>query len=56
MTWRKSSFTETNNCVEVREDLHDDRTAVRDSKRPEVTLPVSRSAFRHLRTFAQVTR
>jgi hypothetical protein len=34
MMWRKSSWTDTGNCVEIRGDL----TAVRDSKDPNQTL------------------
>ncbi|OLF18807.1 DUF397 domain-containing protein [Actinophytocola xanthii] len=40
--WRKSSFSDLNgNCVEVREDL----SALRDSKHPDVHLPVTRAAL-----------
>jgi len=47
MDWRKSSRSGSNgNCVELRQDL----TAVRDSKRPGVTLPVTRTAVRELIT------
>jgi hypothetical protein len=45
MEWRKSSRSgNAGNCVELRQDL----SAVRDSKRPDVTLPLTRSAVRHL--------
>ncbi|MCG8920032.1 DUF397 domain-containing protein [Actinokineospora sp. PR83] len=46
MEWRKSSRSHDTNCVELRQDL----TAVRDSKRPGVTLPVTRTAVRELIT------
>jgi len=47
MEWRKSSRSgSTSNCVELRQDL----TAVRDSKRPGITLPVTRTAVRELIT------
>jgi hypothetical protein len=47
--WRKSSRSgETGNCVEVRNDL----AAVRDSKRPEASLHLSRTALTRLVTFA----
>jgi len=47
MEWRKSSRSgTTSNCVELRQDL----AAVRDSKRPGATLPVSRTAVRELIT------
>jgi len=46
MEWRKSSRSQDTNCVELRQDL----TAVRDSKRPGVTLPVTRTAVRELIT------
>jgi hypothetical protein len=47
--WRKSSRSgETGNCVEVRNDL----AAVRDSKRPEASLRLSRTALTRLVTFA----
>jgi hypothetical protein len=36
MTWRKSSKTNTGNCVEIRHDL----AAVRDSKDPGQTLEI----------------
>ena len=46
--WRRSTRSgETGNCVEVRRDL----AAVRDSKRPEVALPVPAAATRKLLTF-----
>jgi hypothetical protein len=45
MEWRKSSRSgSAGNCVELRQDL----MAVRDSKRPGVSLPVSRTAVREL--------
>ncbi|WP_424185914.1 DUF397 domain-containing protein [Actinokineospora sp. G85] len=45
MEWRKSSRTgSTGNCVELRQDL----AAVRDSKHPTVTLPLTRAAVRDL--------
>jgi hypothetical protein len=51
--WRKSSKSDTGgSCVEIRNDL----TALRDSKRPDVIMPVSRRALAHLTTFAQVRR
>ncbi|WP_285503080.1 DUF397 domain-containing protein [Actinokineospora sp. NBRC 105648] len=47
MEWRKASRSgNAGNCVELRQDL----AAVRDSKHPEVSLPVSRSAVRALVT------
>ena len=46
--WRKSSKSESaGSCVEVRNDL----SAVRDSKNPEVVLPVKREALTRLMTF-----
>jgi hypothetical protein len=46
--WRKSSKSESaSQCVEVRNDL----TALRDSKRPDVVMPVSRKALARLTTF-----
>jgi hypothetical protein len=43
--WRKSSFSDVNgNCVEIRGDL----SALRDSKHPDVHLPVARAALAHL--------
>ncbi|MCG8917343.1 DUF397 domain-containing protein [Actinokineospora sp. PR83] len=51
MEWRKSSRSgNTSDCVELRQDL----AAVRDSKRPGVTLPVTRTAVREL--IAQLSR
>lgn len=51
--WRKSSRSETGaSCVEVRNDL----ASVRDSKNPEVTMTVTRSALAGLTTFAQTKR
>ncbi len=51
MTWRKSSRSETGGqCVEMRNDL----AAIRDSKNPEVTIPVSRAAVARLTAFTQV--
>ncbi|WP_084793733.1 DUF397 domain-containing protein [Actinokineospora bangkokensis] len=51
MEWRKSSRSgETSNCVELRQDL----AAIRDSKRPTVELPASRTAVRTL--IAALTR
>ena len=48
--WRRSSRSgETSNCVEVRTDL----TRVRDSKRPEVTLPADPAALVRLVTFVR---
>ena len=44
MTWRKSSRSETNNCVEVRGDLQ----AIRDSKSPELIMPVDNGAVSRL--------
>ncbi|HEX6356137.1 DUF397 domain-containing protein [Actinophytocola sp.] len=46
--WRRSSRSgDTGNCVELRHDL----AAVRDSKRPQVVLPVPAGATRKLLTF-----
>lgn len=51
--WRKSSKSDTGgSCVEVRNDL----AALRDSKHPAVSMPVSRQALARLTTFAQVQR
>lgn len=51
--WRKSSKSNTaSQCVEVRNDL----TAVRDSKRPDVVMPVSRRALAQLTAFTQARR
>ena len=48
MMWRRSTRSgNTGNCVELRHDL----AAVRDSKRPEVALPVAAAATRKLVTF-----
>jgi hypothetical protein len=48
--WRKSSKSaDASQCVEVRNDL----TAVRDSKRPDVIMPVGRGALARLTTFAR---
>jgi Domain of unknown function (DUF397) len=48
--WRRSSKSgETGNCVEFRNDL----VAVRDSKRPEVTLIAGRVAVTRLVSFAR---
>ncbi|MGQ0840656.1 DUF397 domain-containing protein [Actinokineospora sp.] len=45
MEWRKSSRSgNATDCVELRQDLN----AVRDSKRPGVSLPVSRGAIHDL--------
>ncbi|WP_424185913.1 DUF397 domain-containing protein [Actinokineospora sp. G85] len=45
MEWRKSSRSgSTGDCVELRQDL----AAVRDSKHPTVTLPLTRTAVRDL--------
>jgi hypothetical protein len=49
MTWRKSSFTETGTCVEIRSDL----AAVRDSKQPEVVMPISKTALSRFTAFAR---
>jgi len=47
MEWRKSSCSgNTSDCVELRQDL----AAMRDSKRPTVTLPLTRTAVRELIT------
>lgn len=47
MTWRKSSYSGSGgDCVEVRGDL----AALRDSKSPTTTMPVSRAALRSLLT------
>lgn len=46
--WRKSSKSESaSQCVEVRNDL----AALRDSKRPDVVMPVSRTALAKLTRF-----
>lgn len=46
--WRRSSLSgDTGNCVELRGDLG----AVRDSKRPQVVLPVPAAATGKLVTF-----
>lgn len=51
--WRKSSKSNTGGqCVEVRHDL----AALRDSKRPDVVMPVSRQALARLMSFTQVRR
>lgn len=51
--WRKSSKSNSaSQCVEVRNDL----TAMRDSKRPGVVMPVSRAALSQLTTFTQARR
>jgi hypothetical protein len=52
MTWRKSSFTESASCVEIRGDL----AAIRDSKQPEVVMPISKVAVAGLTTFARISR
>jgi hypothetical protein len=44
MTWRKSSRSETQNCVEVRGDLK----AIRDSKSPGLIMPVDKVAVSRL--------
>lgn len=45
MEWRKSSKSgNAGDCVELRQDL----AAARDSKCPDVTLPLSREAIRQL--------
>ncbi len=50
--WRKSSRSaESGNCVEIRNDL----TALRDTKRPELTLPMARPAVTKLITFARAS-
>ena len=50
MTWRKSSKSDSGgSCVEVRGDL----AAIRDSKHPEVALPLSRPAVGRLSAFAR---
>jgi hypothetical protein len=49
MTWRKSSFTNTGSCVEVRGDL----VALRDSKHtngPVLTSPTLRSLIQGVKT------
>jgi len=47
MEWRKSTRSgNTGECVELRQDL----AAVRDSKHPDATLPVTRDAVRELIT------
>jgi hypothetical protein len=51
--WRKSSKSEAaSQCVEVRNDL----TALRDSKSPDVIMPVSRRALARLTAFTQARR
>lgn len=51
--WRKSSKSDSGaSCVEVRNDL----AALRDSKHPTVSMPVSRQALARLTTFAQSPR
>jgi hypothetical protein len=50
MTWRKSSRSETAECVEVRGDL----TALRDSKNPGVLMPVERASLARLTAFARI--
>jgi len=51
--WRKSSKSDSGaSCVEVRNDL----AAIRDSKRPEVVMPLSRAAVTNLTVFAQARR
>jgi hypothetical protein len=52
MTWRKSSFTESTSCVEIRGDL----AAVRDSKQPDVVMPITKAAVTGLTTFARASR
>lgn len=48
--WRKSSRSgETGNCVELRNDL----TQLRDSKRPDVTLPAAPVATAKLVAFVR---
>lgn len=49
MTWRKSSRSETQDCVEVRGDLK----AIRDSKNPEQSMTADVSAVRHLMSHLQ---
>lgn len=51
--WRKSSKSaDAGQCVEVRNDL----TALRDSKRPDVIMPLSRRALAQLTAFTQSRR
>ena len=51
--WRKSTKSNSaSQCVEVRNDL----SALRDSKRPEVIMPVNRAAFGRLTSFLRVVR
>lgn len=51
--WRKSSTSNSaSQCVEVRGDL----TALRDSKRPHVILPVNRAALNRLTAFTHTGR
>nr|WP_243866324.1 DUF397 domain-containing protein [Actinophytocola oryzae] len=52
MTWRKSSFSDPDNCVEIRSDLH----AIRDTKHPQVILSVGDSTFGRLVKFVQAER
>jgi hypothetical protein len=50
--WRRSSRSgDTGNCVEVRGDL----AGLRDSKHPDVALPVRRAAVAKLITFARAS-
>lgn len=52
MTWRKSSRSDVNQCVEVRGDL----TALRDSKNPGAVMPVERAGLARLTEFARTGR
>lgn len=49
MTWRKSSWSDTGGCVEIRGDL----AAIRDSKQPAAVMPVSKAAVSRLTAFAR---
>lgn len=50
--WRRSSRSgNAGNCVEVRSDL----AGLRDSKRPEVALPVPQQTFAKLITFVRAS-
>jgi Domain of unknown function (DUF397) len=51
--WRKSSHSgATGDCVELRNDL----AALRDGKRPETTLPATRTAVARLVSFARTPK
>lgn len=50
MTWKKSTFTDTNQCVELRHQ----GPAIRDSKHKEVIMSVDHDALNRLVKFVQV--